>query len=142
MENQFKIEMKDDNSNEQSTDLLIEPIVALTIDKPLEISPTIATRFLGIFYILLSTFIFVTSTFITKELNVDVLDALIPCSLIFLRYIERKHIKSLVPTTTSTSTHGDNIPISNSLNTNLSVRRSYITYGSVKKKEKLLDTAV
>ncbi|CAF1511141.1 unnamed protein product [Rotaria sp. Silwood1] len=61
---------------------------------------------------------------------------------IILRYLERKHIKSLVPTTTSTSTHGDNIPISNSLNTNLSVRRSYITYGSVKKKEKLLDTAV
>ncbi|CAF4003923.1 unnamed protein product [Rotaria sp. Silwood1] len=82
MENQFKIEMKDDNNNEQSTDLLIEPTVALTIDKPLEISPTLATHFLGIFYVLLSTCIFVTSTFITKELKVDVLDALIPCSLV------------------------------------------------------------
>ncbi|CAF1358109.1 unnamed protein product [Rotaria sordida] len=82
IENQFKIELKDDNNKEQCTDLLIEPIVAVNIDKPIELPPTIATRFLGILYILVSTIFIVTSMFVAKELKVDVLDALIPCYLL------------------------------------------------------------
>ncbi|CAF5028879.1 unnamed protein product, partial [Rotaria sp. Silwood1] len=69
IENQFKIEVKDDINNEQSTGLLIEPIVAVHSDKPVPVSPTVATRFLGIFYTLLSTCIFTISVFITKELK-------------------------------------------------------------------------
>ncbi|CAF3692782.1 unnamed protein product [Rotaria sp. Silwood1] len=95
IENQFKIEVKDDINNEQSTGLLIEPIVAVHSDKPVPVSPTVATRFLGIFYTLLSTCIFTISVFITKELKVDVLDAIIPCYLlhsiiliIYLKFIK------------------------------------------------------
>ncbi|CAF3428823.1 unnamed protein product [Rotaria sp. Silwood2] len=61
---------------------------------------------------------------------------------IILRCLERKRIQSLIPATTSTSTDSDNKPISNSLNTNLSIRKSYITYGSVQKRVKILHTAV
>ncbi|CAF3112568.1 unnamed protein product, partial [Rotaria sp. Silwood2] len=79
---QFEIEVHDDNNEQQCTDILIETTTAVNTDKPAELSPTIAARFLGVFYILASTFIFVSSTFITKEIKADVLDALIPCYLL------------------------------------------------------------
>ncbi|CAF4351215.1 unnamed protein product, partial [Rotaria sordida] len=58
---------KDDNNKEQCTDLLMEPVVAENIDKPIESSLTIATRFLGVFYALVSTFIFTISIKSTKQ---------------------------------------------------------------------------
>ncbi|CAF4380143.1 unnamed protein product, partial [Rotaria sordida] len=56
IENSFKIEEKDDNNKEQCANLLIESTVAENIDKPIKSSPTIATRFLGVIYTLVSTF--------------------------------------------------------------------------------------
>ncbi|CAF3597969.1 unnamed protein product [Rotaria sp. Silwood1] len=82
IENQFEIEVKDDINNEQSTDLLIEPIVTVHSDKPPELSHTIVTRLLGILYSLLATFIVTISLFITKEIKIDASDALIPCYLL------------------------------------------------------------
>ncbi|CAF5013689.1 unnamed protein product, partial [Rotaria sp. Silwood1] len=82
IENQFEIEVKDDINNEQSTDLLIEPIVTVHSDKPPELSHTIVTRLLGILYSLLATFIVTVSLFITKEIKIDASDALIPCYLL------------------------------------------------------------
>ncbi|CAF4484883.1 unnamed protein product [Rotaria sp. Silwood2] len=78
---QFEIEVQDDNNKQQSLDLLAETTTAADSNKSVELSPTKATRFLGVFYILVSTLIVVSSMFITKELKVDVLDALIPCYL-------------------------------------------------------------
>ncbi|CAF1439476.1 unnamed protein product [Rotaria sordida] len=95
IENHFKIEVKDDNNKEQCTDLLIEPIIAGNINKPVKSSPTIATHFLGVIYTLVSTSIFVSSTFITKELSIDMLYALIPMALLhsIMMIIHMKLIK-------------------------------------------------
>ncbi|CAF4020130.1 unnamed protein product [Rotaria sordida] len=95
IENHFKIEVKDDNNKEQCTDLLIEPIIAGNINKPVKSSPTIATHFLGVIYTLVSTLIFVSSTFITKELSIDMLYALIPMALLhsIMMIIHMKLIK-------------------------------------------------
>ncbi|CAF3915290.1 unnamed protein product [Rotaria sp. Silwood1] len=95
IENQFEIEVKDDHNKQQSLSLLTETTTAVNDDKPVQLSPTKWKRFLGIFYILLSTFIFVTSTFIAKELNVDVLDASIAYCLVhsIILFIYMKFIK-------------------------------------------------
>ncbi|CAF1334339.1 unnamed protein product [Rotaria sordida] len=95
IENHSKTEVKDDNNKEQCTDLLMEPVVAENIDKPIESSLTIATRFLGVFYALVSTFIFTISMFVAKELKVDLLDAIIPSYLLnsILLFIYMKFIK-------------------------------------------------
>ncbi|CAF4478930.1 unnamed protein product, partial [Rotaria sp. Silwood2] len=74
--------MKDDNKKEQTNDKLIEPTIIINIDEPVKSSPTMVMRFVGIFYILLAALIFTGSIFITKELKVDVLDALIPCYIL------------------------------------------------------------
>ncbi|CAF0820416.1 unnamed protein product [Rotaria sp. Silwood1] len=75
--------MKNNNNNkEQTIDKLIEPIIAVNTEEPIKSSSTIAMRFIGIFYILLAALIFTSSIFITKELKVDVLDALIPCYIL------------------------------------------------------------
>ncbi|CAF3395460.1 unnamed protein product [Rotaria socialis] len=74
-----EVEMKDDKSKEATIEKLIEPTVTINIDKPVESSPTLIARFAGIVYILLSAIIFTGSLFISKQLKVDVLDAIIPC---------------------------------------------------------------
>jgi hypothetical protein len=70
--------LKDDDNKEQFIDPLIEPALSVNIDKPVELSPTIVQRFSGIFYALISAFLFTISIFVTKQLKVELLDALIP----------------------------------------------------------------
>ena len=74
--------MKDDDNKEQVINPLIEPALSINTDKPVDLSPTIFQRFSGIFYALLAAFLFTTPIFITKQLEVDLLDALIPRFLI------------------------------------------------------------
>jgi hypothetical protein len=78
LENPIKIELKDDDNKEQFINPLIEPPLLVDIDKPVELSLTIAQRFSGIFYAFISAFLFTTSIFITKQLKVELLDALVP----------------------------------------------------------------
>ncbi|CAF0915028.1 unnamed protein product [Adineta steineri] len=59
---------------------IIVPLTEQT--SPVELSPTIVQRFSGIFYALLSAFLFTISVFITKQLEVELLSALIPRFLI------------------------------------------------------------
>ena len=74
--------MKDDDNKEQVINPLIEPVLTINTDKPVELSPTILQRFSGIFYALLAAFLFTAPIFVTKQLEVDLLDALIPRFLI------------------------------------------------------------
>ncbi|CAF4379462.1 unnamed protein product, partial [Adineta steineri] len=59
---------------------IIVPLTEQT--NPVELSPTIVQRLSGIFYALLSAFLFTISVFITKQLEVELLSALIPRFLI------------------------------------------------------------
>ncbi|CAF4322423.1 unnamed protein product, partial [Adineta steineri] len=59
---------------------IIVPLTEQT--NPAELPPTIVQRFSGIFYALLSAFLFTISVFITKQLEVELLSALIPRFLI------------------------------------------------------------
>ena len=68
-----KTSIQIDDTNE----LFIEPTVAITDDKSDPISLTTAERFAGILYTLLSSFLFTVSIFITKQLGVELLDALV-----------------------------------------------------------------
>ncbi len=61
---------------------MIEPIYTVNIDEPVELSPTTAHRFSGILYTLVSGFLFTSSIFVTKQLEVELLAALIPRFLI------------------------------------------------------------
>ncbi|CAF1672714.1 unnamed protein product [Rotaria magnacalcarata] len=69
VESSITIEMKNNDSKEQCIDPLLEQTV--------EVSPSILQRFEGILYALLAAFLFTTAVFITKELKVELVDALV-----------------------------------------------------------------
>jgi drug/metabolite transporter (DMT)-like permease len=70
--------VKENDNEKQLIDSLIEPNVAVNIDKPVELSSKKAQRFSGILYTLLASFLFTISMFISKQLKVELLNALIP----------------------------------------------------------------
>jgi drug/metabolite transporter (DMT)-like permease len=78
IEDPIEIEVKENDNEEQFIDPLIEPIVVVDIDQPIELSPTITQRFSGILYAFLAAFLFTLSVFVTKQLNVELFYALIP----------------------------------------------------------------
>ncbi|CAF1185392.1 unnamed protein product [Adineta ricciae] len=70
------IELPAVNPNEESIDLLAEPVLKLSTSA--SSNPSLLQRFSGIFYNLASAFLLTFSIFIVKHLGVDLLDALIP----------------------------------------------------------------
>jgi len=71
--------VKQDENEKEFIGPLIEPTVVVNADQPVQLSSTtFIQRFEGILYTLLAAFLFTISIFITKQLNVDLLNALIP----------------------------------------------------------------
>jgi drug/metabolite transporter (DMT)-like permease len=70
------MEVKDVDHKEEFISPLIEPTV--NISKAVELSPTIIQRFSGILYALLATLLFTISIFVTKQLKIELLHALLP----------------------------------------------------------------
>jgi len=76
----IEIEVKENDNEKQFSDPLIDSIVVVNIEEPVdgELSSTILQRLSGIFYALISSFIFTLSIFVPKQLKVELFYALIP----------------------------------------------------------------
>ncbi|CAF1005857.1 unnamed protein product [Didymodactylos carnosus] len=76
-----------------------KPLVQSDINSNIQTDLSLINRFSGILYTLLTTFLFTLPMFITKQLNIDVLDALLLRCLvpiiISIIYIKKKHINIL-----------------------------------------------
>ncbi|CAF1243202.1 unnamed protein product [Rotaria sp. Silwood1] len=70
--------MKDNDNKEQFIDSLLEETIKINNNKPVEVSPSIVQRFQGILYALLAAFFYTSSIFITNQLNIELLHALVP----------------------------------------------------------------
>ena len=66
------------NDAEPVDSLIAVPTPLTNDDPPAKVSPAICRRFSGILYALLAACLFTSSTFVTKQLKVDLLDVLIP----------------------------------------------------------------